>query len=252
MKEQCLSSFGLKRNSFIGLSLFFGFLLFANSVFGQAPTITSFSPTSAKPGESITIVGTGFNVTGANNKVFFGSVEAAITAASATSLTVTVPVGVTTDKISISNLGTNLAVVSNRTFLARFSSASLASSYNTTPVDFSTGTQGGTEPSNTAGAGSQYVINDINGDGKPDILSSASTVSVLHLVNNTSQSSSVVASNFTTRTSTVTGRNSSSMLMADFNGDGKLDVLSGEVGQNGKIYTNTSSNTTTTDRKSVV
>ncbi len=37
------------------------------------PTITSFTPLSAKPGDAVTITGTGFNTTLANNIVFFGA-----------------------------------------------------------------------------------------------------------------------------------------------------------------------------------
>lgn len=55
--------------------------------------ITSFSPTSGAVGTTVTITGTGFNATLANNAVKFGSVNATPTAATATSITVTVPEG---------------------------------------------------------------------------------------------------------------------------------------------------------------
>ena len=45
------------------LLLFVSFVVLSLSVIAQVPTITSFSPTSAKAGESVTIVGTGFNTT---------------------------------------------------------------------------------------------------------------------------------------------------------------------------------------------
>jgi len=207
-------------------------------------SISSFNPIAAKAGESITITGSGFSNTASNNKVFFGSINATVTAASSTSLTVTVPVGVTTDKISVTNTATNLATVSNATFLARYASYTLASNYNSSQVDFITSVQGSTSHTGIQGAQSQYVINDINSDGKPDILSDINSSSVTHLTNNTSQNSSVITSNFTTLTSNVTGLNSNSMLMGDFNGDGKLDILSAQVGQNGHSYTNTSTSTT--------
>ena len=37
------------------------------TVFAQVPVITSFSPTSAKPGHAVTLTGTNFNTTSANN-----------------------------------------------------------------------------------------------------------------------------------------------------------------------------------------
>ena len=43
----------------------------------------------------MTITGAGFNATAAQNVVFFGATQAAVTAASPGSLTVTVPLGAT-------------------------------------------------------------------------------------------------------------------------------------------------------------
>ena len=46
-------------------------------------TITSFSPTSGLVGTEVTITGTGFDATSANNVVYFGATAASVTAASA-------------------------------------------------------------------------------------------------------------------------------------------------------------------------
>ncbi|MCU0322272.1 MAG: IPT/TIG domain-containing protein, partial [Chitinophagaceae bacterium] len=82
------------RSTKANLSLLFFFLSF----FAMAqPTITSFSPLQAKPGDVVTITGTNFNTTTTNNIVFFGATKATVTAATATSLTVTVPLGATYD-----------------------------------------------------------------------------------------------------------------------------------------------------------
>src|SRR5688572_25230611 len=59
--------------------------------YAQVPTITNVSPLSGPVGTAVTITGTNFSTTAANNTVFFGAVKATVTAASATSLTVTVP-----------------------------------------------------------------------------------------------------------------------------------------------------------------
>ena len=56
-----------------------------------APKITGFAPLSGKAGDLVTINGSDFDATAANNVVFFSGVKANITAASATQLTVTVP-----------------------------------------------------------------------------------------------------------------------------------------------------------------
>ena len=56
-----------------------------------APQVTSISPATLVPGTSATLTGTGFDATPASNTVTIGGVAAAVTAATATSLTVTVP-----------------------------------------------------------------------------------------------------------------------------------------------------------------
>jgi len=68
-------------------------LLFVTSIsYGQnVPTITSFSPTIAESGETVTIIGTNFSTTPANNIVYFGGVKANIISASVTELQLTVP-----------------------------------------------------------------------------------------------------------------------------------------------------------------
>lgn len=69
---------------------------------GTTPTITSFNPSSGAVGTTITISGTNFDPTAANNSVKFNGTSAAVSAASATSLTVTVPNGATSGTITIS------------------------------------------------------------------------------------------------------------------------------------------------------
>lgn len=65
-------------------------------------TISSISPTSASPGESITIEGDGFSSTASQNTVTFaGDVDGDVTNASTTSLSVTVPEGAEDGPISV-------------------------------------------------------------------------------------------------------------------------------------------------------
>ncbi len=66
-----------------------------------APTISSFTPTSGVLGSSVTIVGTNFNSTLANNTVTFNGVQATVTSASTTQLVVTVPALATTGNIAV-------------------------------------------------------------------------------------------------------------------------------------------------------
>jgi len=69
------------------------------------PTITGFSPSSGIIGSSMTITGTGFNTTASGNTVKFIDKVAVVTAATATSLAVTVPEGAFTGKITVETGG---------------------------------------------------------------------------------------------------------------------------------------------------
>ena len=84
--------------------------------FAQVPIITSFSPVSAKPGDAVTLTGTNFNVTPGNNIVFFGATRATVTAASAMSVTVTVPSGATYAPLTLLVIGAKGGQIGIRSF----------------------------------------------------------------------------------------------------------------------------------------
>jgi hypothetical protein len=69
------------------------------------PTITSFSPTSGLIGTTVTVLGTNFSSVPSENNVQFNGLTALVTAASATSLTVIVPIATTTGAITVSVAG---------------------------------------------------------------------------------------------------------------------------------------------------
>ncbi len=69
------------------------------------PTITNFTPISGPVGTTVTITGTNFNTTPANNTVAFNGTTSVVTASTATSITTTVPTGATTGKISVTVSG---------------------------------------------------------------------------------------------------------------------------------------------------
>src|SRR6188768_2273172 len=95
-KTSCnLMELSLRKN---GLCLFI--LIASLNAFAQ-PTISSFTPASGPVGATITITGSNFSTAAANNIVFFGAVRANVTAATTTSLTVTVPAGATYQPISV-------------------------------------------------------------------------------------------------------------------------------------------------------
>lgn len=69
-----------------------------------APTITTFSPAIGPPGTAVTITGTNYNTTPTKNKVTFSPTYAVVGTASATSLSVTVPIGAQSGPIGVATL----------------------------------------------------------------------------------------------------------------------------------------------------
>ena len=70
-----------------------------------APSITSITPASGAVGTTVTITGTNFDLTPANNIVKFNGTAAVVTASSATSITTTVPAGATTGLVTVKVAG---------------------------------------------------------------------------------------------------------------------------------------------------
>lgn len=125
---------------------------------GVAPAIYSLFPTSATNGSVLTLWGTNFNATAASNIVYFGAVQAAVTAASPTSLTVTVPAGASFGPVTVRVGG--LTAYSQQLFLPTFLGCGSNITSATFPTSFDLST------SNTP---VQTVIADFDGDGKPDL-----------------------------------------------------------------------------------
>ncbi|MGZ3926360.1 MAG: beta strand repeat-containing protein [Mucilaginibacter sp.] len=71
----------------------------------QAPTITGISPASAAAGASVTITGTNFDATVANDAVSFNGAVATVTNATVSQLVVTVPAGGTSGNVTVTTSG---------------------------------------------------------------------------------------------------------------------------------------------------
>ena len=82
------------------------------------PTISSFSPQSAGLGSTITITGTNFSTTAANNVVTINGVTATVTAATATQLSVTVPACSGTGDVKVTVGSTTATAASQFTFVS--------------------------------------------------------------------------------------------------------------------------------------
>ncbi|MCB1191128.1 MAG: SBBP repeat-containing protein [Leptospiraceae bacterium] len=99
------------------------FALTNSSATSTAPTISSFAPSSGSVGTSVTISGTNFSSTTTQNTVKFNGTEATVSEASSTSLTVIVPAGTSTGKISVTT--TIGSVTSSEDFTVSSTSTSL-------------------------------------------------------------------------------------------------------------------------------
>lgn len=83
------------------LLVFLTLFLIGTTVYAQKPTITIFSPTSGPIGTVVTITGTNFSATPANNIVYFGAVRATVSSATTTQLSVNVPAGSSYQSITV-------------------------------------------------------------------------------------------------------------------------------------------------------
>jgi len=204
-------------------------LLFSSKLFAQ-PVISSFTPTMGPIGTTVTISGTNFSTTLTNNIVFFGAVKATVSAATATSLTVTVPIGTTYDPITVTTLNNNLTAYSLLPFHVTFSGAGPvfnASSFEAYR-DFPTGVW-------------PYGISniDLDNDGKTDIIAPNNTPGTFSHLKNTS---AIGTLSFNPHIDIPTGVNPDHVSGGDIDGDGKKDiVISNGTSNSLSVYRNTSS-----------
>jgi hypothetical protein len=179
-----------------------------------APTITSFAPMSGPIGTSVTLTGTGFNPVASQNAVFFGATLAPVTAASATSLTVTVPLGTTYQYPTVTNLAANLTAYASQPFVVTLGGA----------VAFA--------PKADVGTGSEPIlvsIGDVDGDGKPDLATANYSDNTVSVLRNTSTAGTV---SFAPGVSFPTGSGPFAVAIGDVDGDGKPDLATANNNSN--------------------
>lgn len=202
------------------------FVLLTGAMNLHAQTITSFTPLSGAVGTLVTITGTGFNATPSNNKVFFGATQATVSAASTTSLTVSVPSGSNFQYITVTNLVTHLTAYSARPFNTTISCSSTTSF--APPLSF----QGGSH---------NIEICDIDGNGLPDFVIPDYFNATFTVTRNTSVPGVIsFAPKVTFPWAAAAQPNEISI--GDFDGDGKPDVALGGNGGGAyvSVYRNTS------------
>ncbi|MDI6765294.1 MAG: FG-GAP-like repeat-containing protein [Bacteroidota bacterium] len=203
-------------------------VLSANDSLTQIPTITTFAPTSGAVGTAITITGTNFSSTPSDNIVYFGAVRGTVTTASSTHLTVTVPVGASYTPISVTV--NNLTAYTHLPFNVTFPAQGTIG-----PTTFQS-----VGPFALGGSPSSVVVADIDGDGKPDIVSANQTGKSISVLRNMTQSGSV---SFDSMVDFTTPGAPYFVTSADLNSDGKLDLAVTNNDRNSvSVFLNTSTN----------
>ena len=193
------------------------FCLLQVQAFSQ-PVISTFSPSSGPVGSVVTIAGSGFSSTINNNVVYFGPVRATVSAASPTSLTVTVPVGASYKPITVTTSG--LTGYYRKPFVVTFPGGGVITTNSFAPrLDFDI-------TPNNAGF---MASTDLDNDGRPEILTSSilsnggsPVIRNISIAKNNSTPGSLL---FATPINFLNPGISYSMDFGDINGDGKTDVI---------------------------
>jgi sugar lactone lactonase YvrE len=181
------------------------------------PVITRVSTLKGAVGSQFTITGSGFSLSPAGNTVVMGNVIATVTAASATSLTVTVPVSSMYETITVTNNENKRVSNAWQPFVTTFSSKN-----NFSLTDFSDPVYIRTYRSNNG-----LVLADIDGDGKLDmvnLIDSNYAYRKMTVYRNISvKGTPLSAASFAPKVDIAADN---IVAIKDINGDGKPDILS--------------------------
>ncbi|BAV08017.1 internalin [Filimonas lacunae] len=176
------------------------------------PFISSFTPTSGPIGTTVTISGSGFGAAATDNIVYFGAVKATVTAVTGTSLEVTVPAGASYSPISVT--AANLTASSSGFFTPTYVTCVSITTASTPFVAKASLTN-----SNNA---TKVVSADIDGDGKPDVVSFNNSATGVYL--NTTADGANTISLAARSTLPSAGTLCYGGVVTDLDGDGKPDI----------------------------
>ena len=186
----------------------------------NVPVVNSFSPNTGYIGSTVTITGSNFDANPANNQVFFGATQATVVSSSFSTLVVIVPVGTTYAPITVKN-GCGLIGSSTLSFNGIFCTTNISSTtYN--QESYNTNVSGGY----------QMLSQDMDLDGKPDILVCGFTTNRISISRNLSTPG---AFNFATKYDLTYSGATRCIAPGDFDGDGKIDLAVYSDGASGMV-----------------
>ena len=222
---------GLKRRMRILALTVIGFT--TNVVLGQSVTISDISPTSAIPGDTITLTGTGF-ATAANGYLDLSSAEANIISSTSTQVQFTVPGNAIPGPVRYTNLTTNFTVQSSQILNIL---GDTDSSYVFSPPCDITGSNNSYGPGeyvlgeskNSSDVYASGTFSDFDKDGDLDFIKIQQVVqgltgSVLYIWKN-NNTTSTFSTNSLTRVEKQVVEQAENVSIFDANADGQQDLI---------------------------
>jgi len=200
-------------------------VILEQKILDVAPAVTSFSPLSGIPGASVTINGSNFGATTAQNAVYFGTTKATITGVTASRIDATIPPGAQFGPITVTNLTTGLTTRSTQSFSPSFdNNKDFGGRIIPSSLDLKD------DINLPAGSGgiTGLDLGDLDGDGLVDIIateikSSPIAYQELLVFRNLGVTGDINASSFAAKI--VLGQGANDCMVVDLDGDGKLDIV---------------------------
>lgn len=184
-----------------------------------APQVSALSITTGKPGDVITIYGSGFDPDPGNNVVHFGSIAGSINSVTTNEINVTIPIGAQHGKITVINKTTGLTCTSDEPFNPVFDGGG-----RIIPASFKQKFDMLLDPT-TGNDLNAITVGDVDNDGWNDVLVAEQAINSISIFRNLGNGGSLSAASFDSKVSITGGGNEGNLFLFDLDGDGLLDII---------------------------
>jgi len=198
------------------------------------PAISLVSPSSAKPGDVVTITGSNFDATSGNNIVYFGGTRAQVLSGNTTSLSVTVPNGALFAPITVLDSVVHISGSEDSSFIPFYNNSYFIQ--DTFVFKPFLNLAVGTTPKIAA-------IGDLDGDGYNDLVAVNSGAGTVTVYRNNGSGGFISSSSFTLATTVTLASSPQNVKLADIDCDGKLDIVATSAGS-ARVYVARNTSTT--------